>query len=191
MIRKKYLFKLIDLADDLNCPVMVFGSPQSRQVGRKDYETCFRIAVDFFSDIGEKAKSRGVFFCIEPLGASDNCDFITTADEACELLERVDSEHFSLHLDAKAMMDAREDYQKVFDDHGAILKHFHVGDPGLKPPGTVTDEHVKIGDALKRSTYDGYISIEMKRGFGPSQEVIKQSVEYVKECYGPFQPKWS
>lgn len=179
----QYLFKLIDLAYDLNSHIMIFGSPQSRKIKNKDYNTCFQIAIQFFSRIGEKAKSRGVTFCIEPLGPSDNCNFIMTADEAYRLIKEVNSDNFSLHLDAKAMMDVREDYQKVFDDYGKILKHFHVGDPDLRPPGFVTDEHVRIATALKQSKYDGFVSIEMRRGFGSSKQIIKQAVEYVNNIY--------
>lgn len=180
---KLYLFELIELAHDLKCPIMIFGSPQSRKVGDNDYGKCFRIAIDFFTEIGLKAKLNGVTFCIEPLGPSDNCDFITTADEANELIKQVDVTNFSLHLDAKAMMDVNEEYQKVFDNYGSILKHFHVGDPELKPPGTVTNEHVKIANALKRSNYNGYVSIEMKKGMNPSKKVIKNAVEYVRKIY--------
>lgn len=180
---KQYLFKLIDLADEIECPIMVFGSPQSRRIEKNDYKKCFEIAVDFFREIGEMAKSKGVIFCIEPLGPSDKCDFIMNANEAYELIQQVNSENISLHLDAKAMIDVREDYQEVFDNYGKILKHFHVGDPGLRPPGTITDEHVKIGVALKRSKYNGYVSIEMKRGFGPSKEIVRDAIGYVKKVY--------
>lgn len=180
---KNYLFSLIDLAHDLKSPVMVYGSPQSRRIDDGNYDECFNVAVDFFRDIGKKASSMDVYFCIEPLGPSDNCDFITNATEAYELIDAVNSSHFSLHLDAKAMIDVKEDYQKVFDDYGGILKHFHVGDTGLRPPGTITDEHVKIATAMKNSMYDGFISIEMKRGFGSSMDIITKSVEYVKNTY--------
>ncbi|WP_407282797.1 sugar phosphate isomerase/epimerase family protein [Methanolobus sp. WCC1] len=180
---KDYLFRLIDLAHDLKSPVMVYGSPQSRRVSDGNYDECFDIAVDFFQDIGKKASSKDVYFCIEPLGPSDGCDFITNADEAYKLIEIVDSTHFCLHLDAKAMMDVKEDYQKVFTDYGSILKHFHVGDPGLRPPGTTTGEHLKIAEAIKNSVYDGFVSVEMKRGFGPSRDTIKTAVDYVRKTY--------
>lgn len=181
---KGYLFRLIKLAGDLKCPVMVFGSPQSRKVGKGDYEKCMDIAVGFFRELGEEAERNRVNFCIEPLGPLDNCDFIRNSDEACELIQKVGSRGFGLHLDARAMINNKEDYERVFSRCGSILKHLHVSDPGLRPPGTVSKEHVRIGRALKKSRYKNYISIEMRRGFGPSKEVIIQSVKYIKKCYG-------
>lgn len=180
---KEYLFKMINLAHDLKCPVMVFGSPQSRRVEKQKYDECLKIAVDFFYEIGEYARSRAVNFCIEPLGPSDNCDFIMNTDEAYKLIQMIGSKGFGLHLDTKTIINNTEDYEKVFNQYGKVLKHFHVGDPGIRPP--VSDEHVKIGKALKKSQYNNYVSIEMRRGFGPQKEVITKAVRYVTKCYIP------
>jgi len=32
-------------------------------------------------------------------------------------------------------------------------------------------------------SYERYVSIEMRRGFGPTQEVVTRSVSYVRKCY--------
>ncbi|NPE27413.1 sugar phosphate isomerase/epimerase [Methanococcoides sp. SA1] len=180
---KEYLFELIDLASKLNCPVMIFGSPQSRKVGTQNYDECFNLAVSFFKEIGMKAQTKGILFCIEPLGPSDNCDFITNADEAYKLITTVGCPNFSMHLDAKAMMDVNENYQAVFTNYGDFLKHFHVGDPGLNPPGTITDKHIEIAAAINNSSYEGYVSIEMKITDGESMEIVTNAINYVKKIY--------
>jgi len=177
-----YLKQLIRLAGLLSVPVLVYGSPASRRVGEIQYEQCYGIAVEVFRELGREAGLHDTFFCIEPLGPSEN-DFILTADEAAMLIADVAEPHFGLHLDARAMADAGEDVGTVFRKYAPILKHFHVGDPGLAPPGSTGFDHALIGSALQGSGYSRFVSIEMKRGFGNSQAVITDAVSYVRQCY--------
>ena len=177
-----YLKEFIRLADDLGARVLVYGSPKSRLIGNKDRAECYAIAVDSFRELGREAEKFGRFFCIEPLGPSE-CDFIQNADEGFELVKDVANPNFCLHLDAKALIDAKEDFDSVFKKYGKIIKHFHVGDPGISPPGHTGFDHSRIGKPLSDSGYDGFISIEMKRGFGESKEIIRDSVKYVRKHY--------
>jgi sugar phosphate isomerase/epimerase len=41
-----------------------------------------------------------------------------------------------------------------------MLKHFHISDPGLAPPGFTGLDYSVIGKALSGSLYDGLVSIE-------------------------------
>jgi len=177
-----YLKKLIRLAGMLSVKVLVYGSPASRKVAEKDYDKCYEIAIDVFRELGIEAERNDVFFCIEPLGPSET-DFILTADEGKQLVSNVGSKHFGLHLDSKAMVEAGEDFESVFRRYGAILKHFHVSEPDLAPPGSTSLDHYLIAKALSRSLYDGFVSIEMKRGFGNTKDVIRDAVAYVRKNY--------
>ena len=184
-IRKQavlYLKKLIRLAGMLSVRILVYGSPASRRVAEKSYDKCYEIAIDVFRELGTEAERHNVIFCIEPLGPSEN-DFIQTADEGYRIVKDVDSQYFGLHLDVKAMVDVGEDFETVFQKYGAKLKHFHVSDPGLAPPGSTGIDHCFIGKALSDSLYDGFVSIEMKKGFGNSKEVVRKAVNYVREKY--------
>ena len=184
-IRKQtvlYLKKLIRLACLLSVKALICGSPASRKVAEKDYGRCYETAIDVFRELGIEAERNDVVFCIEPLGPSEN-DFILTADEGNQLVSDVGSKHFGLHLDSKAMVEAGEDIESVFQSYGAMLKHFHVSEPGLAPPGSTGLDHHSIGKALSASCYDGYVSIEMKRGFGNTKDVVRAAVSYVRRNY--------
>ncbi len=177
-----YLKRLLELAGNLSVKVFVYGSPRSRQVDNKSYKECYKIAIDVFSELAQKASSYNICFCIEPLGPRES-DFINNADEGYQLVQDVNSPYFGLHLDAKAMLEAKEDFSAVFNKYGSILRHFHVGDPGLAPPGYTGWDHSEIGNSLSKSLYKGFVSIEMKRSFGDTREVIRKAVAYVKEKY--------
>ena len=177
-----YLKELIQLAGKLSVPVLVYGSPASRKVSDKPYAKCYEIAVEAFRELGKEAKMHDTYFCIEPLGSTDS-DFIHTADEAFGLIKDVGESHFGLHLDSKAMIEMNEDFESVFKKYASILRHFHVSEPGLSPPGASGFDHSSIGIELAKSSYNGFVSIEMKKGFGESGEVIKKAVSYVRKKY--------
>ena len=178
----EYMKRLIHLCRELGGTTMVFGSPKNRQRGQMGVEDAFSIATAFFFKLSEEAKKYNVLLCIEPLGKNES-DFITSSHEGMELVSRVNHSNFRLHLDAKAMITSKENYAEIFTKYISDLKHFHVGDPGLAPPGSTGVDHSIIGKALRESGYNRFVSIEMRRGFGPTKEVIKHSVAYVKHCY--------
>lgn len=177
-----YLKQLMRLCADLEGTVLVFGSPKSRGRNGRDYAECMAWAAEGFSETATEAERFGVTVCIEPL-APEETDFIRTSDEGMELVGLVGHHNFGLQLDAKAMIGANEDLEEVFRKYGKQVRHFHVGDPGLAPPGSTGIDHGRFGRALRNVGYAGYVSIEMRRGFGPTREVIPRSVDYVRRCY--------
>lgn len=182
-----YLKRLIRLAGMLSVRVLVYGSPASRRVGDKAYTRCYEIAVETFRALAEEAQLHDTFFCIEPLGPNES-DFIQTSAEGCKLVRDVAHPHFRLQLDTKAMLEAGEDFTEVLGKYASIMKHFHVSEPGLAPPGHTGFDHSFIGKALSKTPYDGFISIEMKRGFGDTKKIIKAAVEYVRGKYSLSEP---
>ena len=178
----EYLIRLFELCRDLGGKTLIFGSPKNRRLHDQHYQDCFKIAVDFFQNLAESARNCDVIFCIEPLSHKET-EFITSSPEAFELVDQVNHPSFGLHLDTKAMIDSKEDFHQVFKRYAKMLRHFHVSEEGLKPPGTMGFDHKQMGSALRQSGYTGYISIEMRRGLGRSQETIEKTIRYVRECY--------
>jgi sugar phosphate isomerase/epimerase len=178
----EYLVQLFKLCHDLGGKTLVFGSPGNRKRNGRSYEECIKIAVDFFKSVMPAAQESDVYLCVEPL-SKEEADFIQSTAEAYDLVQKVNHTHFTLHLDAKAMLISKENPDDVRIKFGKAAKHCHVGDPDLAPPGSTGADHKPIGDALRDSGYDGYVSIEMRRGFGPSKDVIRKSVEYVRKTY--------
>lgn len=179
----EYLRKMIKLAGDLSVKVLVFGSPKSRDIKNKPFDECYKIAVDAFSDLAESASVHNTCLCIEPL-SQDTSNFINTSVQGDQLVKDVGKSGFGLHLDASAMAAESENFKDAFNRSSEILKHFHVNDPKLTPPGSSADmDHSRIGKAISDSGYKGFVSIEMRRGFGPSKEVIERAVSFVRDNY--------
>lgn len=177
-----YTRELMYLCRDLGGRILVFGSPGNRRRGEMPLEQAIDIAIEFLSALAETAQKCEVFLCIEPLSGEES-DFITSSLQGLDLVARVNHPNIRLHLDAKSLILSQEASGKTIPVCFPYLKHFHVGDPQLAPPGSSGADHSALGIALRSTGYDGFVSVEMRRGFGPPAEVIEQSVSYVRRYY--------
>jgi D-psicose/D-tagatose/L-ribulose 3-epimerase len=154
-----YLEASFQLASDLGAKILVFGSPKNRLIGELTQEKAFDIATDFFAEAGRRAAKTGVELCIEPNATQYGCDFITTSAEGDELVRRVNSPGFGLHLDTGCMAMAS-------DSPANVVKyppdHFHISAPFLGPVEPQAAEYKAFASSLKEIDYQGFVSIEMK-----------------------------
>ena len=183
----EYLKKLAQLCADLNGGLMVFGSPRNRALHGRKYNECIDWARDAFWQLAEACAPLGLVFCIEPLG-SDETEFIMSGQEGAELVNKVSHPNFCLHLDAKALISNGENLEKILSNDGEKLRHFHVGDPNLAPPGSTGADHAPFGRALRHNGYAGYVSIEMRKGQLDSRVAVGDSVAYVRRQYLDVEP---
>lgn len=158
---KNYLFKIIDIASKSNAKILVFGSPKNRKKNELSYCEAFNIAIPFFKEIGDYAHSKNIILCIEPNAKSYNCDFITNSNEGRELVLKVNSNGFKLHLDVGCMFLENENILDCIKTNLDILKHIHFSAPGLK--SLICNDHIKYNELYREiiKIYNGKIAIEM------------------------------
>jgi sugar phosphate isomerase/epimerase len=177
-----YIIDLGKIANTLEIPVMVFGSAKSRQIGGRNRNECFKIMTDTFGKIAEGLVPLGVKLILEPLSRKET-DSIINTDEAMEIIKMVNNPHFALHIDLKSSFAEGEDLTRLWSEHRSYIKHCHVANPGLAPPSSDCEQHYEAAKAIKKSKYNKYISLEIGRNFGNTREVIKKSLEFVKQVY--------
>jgi sugar phosphate isomerase/epimerase len=177
-----YLVELARCCSDLGGDLMVFGSPAQRRVpagATKGQATEW--ALDTFRRAAPAIADAGVTVCLEPLSPPD-ADFLNTAGEAVELLERLDSPAFALHLDVKAMSTDEAPAPELIRRHAGRMRHFHANDPNLRGPGFGATDFVPIFRALKDVNYGGWVSVEVF-DYRPDPETIaRESIRYMREC---------
>jgi D-psicose/D-tagatose/L-ribulose 3-epimerase len=178
----EYMGGLAHLCADIGGGTLVFGSPRSRSRGSMSRAEAMDRAAAFFSECARVAQTTGMLFLIEALEAEES-DFISSIAEAKTLVDAVGHPNFRLHLDARAMISSDEDVADICLRLAGEYVHVHVGDPGLAPPGSTGMDHRPLGRALRSADYQGFVSIEMRRGSAPSCEAIARSVEYVRNAY--------
>jgi sugar phosphate isomerase/epimerase len=172
----EYLSDLMYLAKSLGVKVLVFGSPKNRHKGELTYESAMNLAVDFFTKLGNIAKKNGVVIAIEPNAKCYGCDFIVNSVEGRELVMKVNSPNFKLHLDIGCMFLENENIMECITNNLDILEHIHFSAPELK--SLLTNDKLNYNELFYniKQIYKKMISIEM---LGQDDLVVFRNVGYV------------
>ena len=178
----QYLADLGRLCADLGGEVMVFGSPQQRDVpegltGAQALDN----AVDVFRTAIPAIADCGVRLCMEPLTAKET-DFINTCSQAVELIDRVDHPAMCLHQDVKAMLGAEtESLPQLIETFRDRVGHFHVNDTNLLGPGMGETDFGPIFEALLSTAYSGWVSVEVFDYSPGCEQIARQSFQYMQD----------
>ncbi len=178
-----YLVELGNACADLGGELMVFGSPFQRNLeDGMTREAAYENAAEVFREALPQMADRGVRICMEPLTPKET-NFINTCADAVELMDRVNQPNFCLHQDVKAMLGAETDsLPDLIERYKAITGHFHVNDTNLLGPGMGETDYVPLFEALLKSGYAGWVSVEVF-DYSPGAEVIaKESFQNMQEA---------
>ena len=181
----KYFVETIALGSKLDAKVLVFGAPKNRKIGGLNYEQTQEIAVEFFYKLGKCAAKLGISFCIEPNPEVYDCDFITDSRQGFELVNKVNSAGFRLHLDTAAMTLSNESISQALKQSFSTLCHFHISEPALAPIGEEKVNHGTFAQTLASLNYQGWTSVEMKAQ-NPISNVlnVSKALELAIKYYG-------
>ncbi len=177
-----YLVELAKACRDMGGDLMVFGSPLQRKIpAGATRAQAVDYAVDAFKRALNGIVDANVRLCLEPLAPAE-ADFIQTAAEACEILERIGSPNFVLHLDVKAMSSEAISIPELIKTHAALTGHFHANDANRRGPGFGATDFVPIFRALKESKYAGWVSVEVFDYTPDPITIARESIRYMREC---------
>lgn len=177
-----YLAELARFCHDLGGNVMVFGSPKQRNllpgVRRADG---LNYAVEVLQALVPTLAELGVVLALEPLSPRTT-NFLTTAAEAVELAERIDSPHCRLLLDCLAMSSEGTPIPDLIRRHGKWLVHFHANDPNQRGPGMGELDFVPVFRALRDADYRGWVSVEVFDTSPGGEVIARQSIKAMRKA---------
>ena len=176
----EYLKRLARLCRRLGGDLMVFGSPQQRNLETGMSDTVgMQHATEVIENILPTLEKEQVTLALEPLGPAEG-NFLLTADSAVKLMSQIDTRWVQLHLDVKAMSSEETPIPDIIRKHHSALHHFHANDPNLLGPGMGEVEFEPIFAALEDIQYSGWVSVEVF-DFSPGVDVLAgDSIRYMK-----------
>jgi len=177
-----YLIELARCCAELGGTLMVFGSPQQRNLlPGVDREQGMQYAEEIFARLVPVLEATGVTVALEPLGPEET-NFLVTTAEAVELAERIGSPHVRLHLDCKAMATESVPPADLIQKYHRLLAHFHANDPNRQGPGFGQLDFHPIFEALGKIEYSGWVSVEVF-DYSPGIECLaSESLRYMLKC---------
>lgn len=177
-----YLVELARLCRDLGGSILVFGSPQQRnlQAGVAQQQGA-DYAAEVFSRVLPALEENEVTLALEPLGPSEG-NFFNTAAETVAMIDRLGSPWCRLHLDCKAMSSESTPIPELIQRYAGVLAHFHVNDPNRLGPGMGELEFEPILAALGAVDYRGWVSVEVFEYSPGPEKLARDSIRYLLEC---------
>ena len=178
-----YLVALAEATRDLGGSLMVFGSPEQRNLlPGVTHEEAFDYAAEVFHTIMPSLDDLGVDLCLEPLAPSET-DFLNTCEEAQALIARVNHPRFKLQMDVKAQSsETSATVPELIRRHAPRAGHFHAQDVNLRGPGMGDVDFVPIMKALVDSGYDRWVSVEVFDVSPGAEEAARRSIACLKEA---------
>ena len=179
----RYFCDLVDFCADLGGKVMVVGSPKQRNVisGVLPAQAT-EWAVETFRDAVAQAEQRQITICFEPLAPAET-NFINTARDAIEFVQRLPSTSFKIILDVKAMCSESKSIPQLIRESWPHFAHFHANDKNLKGPGFGEVDFKPIAAALKEVGYGGFVSVEVFNFDEGAEVIATRSLDYLKQTF--------
>lgn len=176
---------LIDLCSDLTDgraganSVMVFGSPQQRSAtsGAAPQEAV-EILKDELTRIAPHAAERGVVLLLEPLSRSQT-NVINTMAEAVEIVKEIDHPAIATMFDVHNAIDEIPSHLELLGEYLPWIKHVHVNEMDGREPGTGEYDFGRLLSFLEKTTYRGWISLEVFDFSRDGREIAKAGFDHL------------
>lgn len=158
-----YLKQLIDLAVSFSS-TMIVGPTYSvginpELVKPEKKKNAWNNCVSNLKEISSYAEASNVNIAVEPLNRYET-NFITTAQEAIDLIKEVGSNNIGVQLDIYHMNIEEKDPAESIRKTGNHLFHLHVPEHDRGTPGTGHTDWKRIAKALKQINFEKAVVIE-------------------------------
>jgi sugar phosphate isomerase/epimerase len=178
-----YLRELVDFCADVGGRVMVVGSPKQRNVlDGVTFQQAWDWATASFREAVQQAENRGVTICFEPLAPAET-NFINTAVDAIRFTRQLNSEHFKIILDVKAMSSESKPIPQIIQDSWPHFGYVHANDVNFKGPGFGDVDFRPIAAALREVGYQGVVSVEVFTFEEGAEVIASKSIEYLQRVF--------
>ncbi len=176
-----YLITLAQLCHDLGGTVMVFGSPGQRNLpDGMTKQQADDNAIEVFHAVIPTLEKLNISIALEPLGPEEG-NYLLTAAEGVDLMNRIGSPQIRLHLDVKAMSSESTPIPDIIAENLPHTIHFHANDPNRQGPGMGDVDFKPIFAELRNGNYGGWVSVEVFDYEPGIEKLTGESIRYMQQ----------
>ncbi len=166
----EYMRSCIDKAHILNASVI--AGPLYQGLGRfsgmgptsMEKERC----VEYLRETAPYAGEKGILLAGEAINRFETY-FVNTVEQACEIIDQVDSPYVGIHVDTYHGNMEELDVCRAWRAAGDRIFHVHISENTRGIPGTGNAVFPEIFETLREIGYDRWLTIE---GFGKSSREL-------------------
>jgi len=160
-IRKKaisFISDMISFGADFNAPAII-GSMQGNVLAGNDRQLTLSWLAEGLEILGEKAESEEVFLIYEPLNRYET-NLFNILKSGADFLESLKTQNVKLLADLFHMNIEEVDLAQSILESGKHIGHIHFADSNRRAVGLGHTEMESIAEAIKSTSYEGFISAE-------------------------------
>lgn len=167
-----HLVKLNHYMVELNCDLMVYGSPTMRKAIPQWESHCHEI----FSNLDKELSKSGKYLIIEPVALSYGAEFFTTIDDIVKFLDKYQYSNIYTMIDTHNLFLENQDPIEKYLEYKDYIKHIHVAEIGL---GELKNKpfHKKFAKTLQN--YEYVVTHEIR-----DRDNFTKSLKTFEEIYG-------
>jgi len=150
----------IDLAAKLNAKVIIGTIKGLLPEDKNDRVIALERATTGLKECAEYAKYKKVNLVLEAINRYET-NFLNTAKQTTEFIEKIDPSVIGLHLDTFHMNIEEKLIGEEIREYSSYLAYLHFADSNRLSPGLGHLNFSEIIMALKEVNYNGYIGIEV------------------------------
>lgn len=197
----RYLERCIDATSEMGATNLVgpmySATGRTWHADRDGRERDLDLLVPRLRALAARAADQGVVLCIEPLNRFET-SFINLADQAVELVDRVDSPACGILLDTFHMNIEERSLGEAIRRTGTRLRHLHACENDRGAPGSGHIPWQEVASALRAIGFAGPVVIEsftsqvqsiaraaaIWRALAPSQDALAaEGLRYLRELF--------
>jgi sugar phosphate isomerase/epimerase len=183
-----YLVQLVEFAESVGAPLMVFGSPKQRStIPPLTPQQALALWLDTLQPALRRCEQLGVLILLEPLPPFET-DVLNTLAEAVAVLEAVRHPYLGTLLDVKCALSETDNVPALIRRYAPYLKHVHLNERDMRAPGFGPTDFAPILHALQEMGYTGWCSIEPLDYTPDPERVARESIRYLQTRLRPDTP---
>jgi sugar phosphate isomerase/epimerase len=128
-----------------------------------------------------------VTILVEALPA-EQCDVITTLDEAAAIVRQIDSPAVRTMFDTHNAVDEAEPHAVLVDRYFDVIRHVHVNEMDGRHPGTGGYDFKPVFEVLRRRGYRDWVSLEAFDFTPGPEKIAAESLGYLETEIGRLAP---
>ncbi len=174
-----YASKAFARAPRTGARYVVFGSGGSRRVPDGfSHDDAMKQAIELCSRLAPEAAKHNVILGVEQLNRGET-NFLNTLAQTAEVVEAVKHRNFRMVCDIYHALKENESPNEILK-FGKYIVHCHIAEKEKRtPPGVMGDDFTPWFRALKKTDYQGGMSLEcnwtdFEKEIGPSVRIIKE-----------------
>lgn len=156
-----FLRKALDViaAADGNVLTGVIYGTLGALPGRPPNDTDYGVLADVLARVDQHAQAAGIRLGIEPVNRYETF-LINTAEQATNLLDRIDSDNMFVHLDTYHLNIEEESYADAIRLAGSRMGYIHLSESHRGTPGTGTVNWDDVFLGLRDIGFTGALTME-------------------------------